>query len=167
MSSLLQKTIHQRVKVNLQKKISHVFTWRLLRKPPAAFHLPGWFSLGKAILPMTGKPTRWAHVFLGLPRLCSPDAHTACLMPRLAQDGNLFGSSGRKGRKMCGAMLGARSFLLHDILFHTLARPGQGFLTWHPQPQISDLYFTERPSLNIDSGAGTACSRAAIHFCSQ
>lgn len=105
-------------KCQSSEKRSHVFTLRRLLKPPAAFYLPGCFLLWKAILQMTGKPTRLAHVFLGLLRFCSPDAHTACLIPRLAEDGNIFGFNGRNGRKKCWDMLGALRFLLHDILSH-------------------------------------------------
>lgn len=82
------------------------------------FHLPGCFLLWKANLQMTGKPTGLAHVFLGLLRFCSPDAHTTCLNPVLAEDGKIFGFSRRKGRKKCWETFGAFSFLLHDILSH-------------------------------------------------
>lgn len=102
--------------MSISEKRSCVFAWRLLLKPPAqAFTFLAVSYFEKQ---MTGKPTRLAHVFLGLLRVHSPDAHTACLIPMLAEDGNVFRFNGRNGRKKCWEMLGAFSFLFHDTLSH-------------------------------------------------
>lgn len=71
-------------------------------KPPAqsfTFLAVSYFEL--ANLQMTRKPTRLAHVFLGLWRFCSPDAHTTCLNSMLAEDGKIFEFNERNERKNC------------------------------------------------------------------
>ena len=107
---------------------------------------------------MTGKPTGLAHAFLGLLRFCSSDAHSACLNPKLAEDGKIFGFNQRNRRKSVEkCFVSLVSF--HMTFFHTFTCQGQRFLTLQPQTQTSDLYLTENIYLNIDSWAGTECPR--------